>query len=49
MSYILGLNAYHGDSSACLIKDRTLIAAGLFSKNKDGCTGFGESSDNQGG
>ena len=25
--YILGLNAYHGDSSACLIKDGELIAA----------------------
>ncbi len=25
--YILGLNAYHGDSSACLVKDGTLIAA----------------------
>lgn len=25
--YILGLNAYHGDSSACLIKDGKLIAA----------------------
>ncbi len=27
MTYILGINAYHGDSSACLIKDGTLIAA----------------------
>ena len=27
MTYILGLNAYHGDSSACLIKDGALIAA----------------------
>lgn len=27
MTYILGLNAYHGDSSACLVKDGTLIAA----------------------
>lgn len=25
--YILGLNAYHGDSSACLIKDGELVAA----------------------
>jgi len=25
--YILGLNAYHGDSSACIYKDNTLIAA----------------------
>ena len=27
MIYILGINAYHGDSSACLIKDGVLIAA----------------------
>ncbi|MDO8706219.1 MAG: carbamoyltransferase C-terminal domain-containing protein [Sulfuricaulis sp.] len=27
MTYILGLNAYHGDSSACLVKDGTLVAA----------------------
>lgn len=27
MTYIIGLNAYHGDSSACLIKDGELIAA----------------------
>ena len=27
MTYILGLNAYHGDSSACLVKDGVLIAA----------------------
>jgi carbamoyltransferase len=27
MSYILGINAYHGDSSACLLKDGQLIAA----------------------
>ena len=27
MSYILGINAYHGDSSACLVKDGILIAA----------------------
>lgn len=27
MTYILGLNAYHGDSSACLIKDGMLVAA----------------------
>ncbi len=26
-TYILGINAYHGDSSACLIKDGKLIAA----------------------
>ncbi len=25
--YILGINAYHGDSSACLIKDGVLVAA----------------------
>ncbi len=27
MTYILGLNAYHGDSSACLLKNGRLIAA----------------------
>ena len=27
MNYILGINAYHGDSSACLINDGVLIAA----------------------
>lgn len=27
MSFILGLNAYHGDSSACLVKDGMLVAA----------------------
>ena len=27
MTYILGLNAYHGDSSACLIRDGVLLAA----------------------
>ena len=27
MTHILGLNAYHGDSSACLVKDGVLIAA----------------------
>ena len=27
MTYILGLNAYHGDSSACLLKDGRLLAA----------------------
>lgn len=27
MTYILGVNAYHGDSAACLIKDGCLIAA----------------------
>ena len=25
--YILGINAYHGDSSACILKDGKLIAA----------------------
>ncbi|RZK23545.1 MAG: carbamoyltransferase, partial [Flavobacterium sp.] len=25
--YILGLNAYHGDASACIFKDGVLIAA----------------------
>lgn len=27
MTYILGINAYHGDSSACLIRDGILLAA----------------------
>ena len=27
MTYILGINAYHGDSSACLVEDGVLIAA----------------------
>ena len=27
MSYILGVNAYHGDSSACLLKDGIMIAS----------------------
>lgn len=27
MTYILGINAYHGDSSACLLKNGVLIAA----------------------
>jgi len=27
VSYILGINAYHGDSSACLVRDGTLLAA----------------------
>src|SRR5947207_14938076 len=27
MSLILGLNAYHGDSAACLIRDGELVAA----------------------
>ncbi|MBZ0093875.1 MAG: hypothetical protein K8H75_00650 [Sulfuricella sp.] len=27
MTYILGINAFHGDSSACLIKDGKLVAA----------------------
>jgi carbamoyltransferase len=27
VTYILGLNAYHGDSSACLVKDGALVAA----------------------
>ena len=27
MTYILGLNTYHGDSSACLIKSGKIVAA----------------------
>jgi carbamoyltransferase len=27
VTYILGINAYHGDSSACLVKDGKLVAA----------------------
>lgn len=27
MKYILGINAYHGDASACIVKDGVLIAA----------------------
>ena len=27
MSIIIGINAYHGDSSACLVKDGVLVAA----------------------
>lgn len=27
MSIIIGINAYHGDSSACIVKDGTLVAA----------------------
>ena len=27
MTYILGLNAYHADAAACLVKDGELIAA----------------------
>ncbi|MFT3858140.1 MAG: carbamoyltransferase C-terminal domain-containing protein [Aquabacterium sp.] len=27
MTYVLGINAYHGDSSACLVKDGVLVAA----------------------
>lgn len=27
MSYILGINAFHGDSSACLVRDGRLVAA----------------------
>lgn len=27
MTYILGVNAYHGDSSACLVRDGVLVAA----------------------
>src|SRR5919199_6818056 len=27
MSYILGINAYHGDSAACLLKEGKLVAA----------------------
>ena len=29
IAVILGLNAFHGDSSACLIKDGKLIAAAV--------------------
>ena len=25
--YILGINAYHGDSSACLLKDGNIVCA----------------------
>ena len=27
MTLILGLNAYHGDASACLVRDGHLVAA----------------------
>ncbi len=27
MAYVLGLNAYHADAAACLVKDGTLVAA----------------------
>ena len=27
MTWILGINAFHGDSSACLIRDGALVAA----------------------
>jgi carbamoyltransferase len=27
MTYILGLNTFHGDSSACLIRDGVIVAA----------------------
>ena len=27
MTYILGLNAYHADAAACLVKDGELVAA----------------------
>jgi carbamoyltransferase len=27
MAYVLGLNAYHGDSSACILRDGVLVAA----------------------
>ena len=27
MTHILGINAYHGDSSACLVQDGKLVAA----------------------
>ena len=40
--YILGLNAFHGDSSACLLKNGVLIAAAeeeRFSRVKH-CAGF---------
>ena len=27
MTYIIGINAYHGDSAACLLRDGVLVAA----------------------
>ena len=27
MTYVLGLNAYHADAAACLVKDGDLVAA----------------------
>jgi carbamoyltransferase len=27
LTYILGINAFHGDSSACLVRDGELVAA----------------------
>ena len=27
MAYIIGLNAYHGDASACILKDGKILAA----------------------
>jgi carbamoyltransferase len=27
MSYILGINSFHGDASACILKDGVLLAA----------------------
>jgi carbamoyltransferase len=40
--YILGINAYHGDAAACIVKDGQLIAAGeeeRFNRKKH-CAGF---------
>ena len=39
MSIIIGLNAYHGDSSACLVIDGVLIAAA----EEESHGGYGES------
>ena len=30
MTYILGLNAYHADAAACLVKDGTLVGQRVF-------------------
>ena len=27
MTYVLGINSFHGDASACIIKDGVLLAA----------------------
>ena len=27
MTYVLGINAYHGDSAACLLRDGEIVAA----------------------